>query len=242
MRRDATGGAGGTAQVLRDQKRRPKWGQSPDGLAIRLEVDYTSITEPEAVDEVDVHALVLDDEWELTARYRRTDEGPILEHLQLRPATKDADILGSKLLRRLRLGAVVDEFAELLKDPLVQSYLGEEWHQRPVRPGRAGTDDLFYAQWAQRYVDALAVAPDRPIEHLVESADEHLTPAQVRAYLNKARSDSRQLLTKAPPGKAGGELTDRARELLDAWASRARATGLLKLDTPAKKTETRRKS
>lgn len=226
--------------------RKPKWGSSPDGLAIRLEVDQAALTAPEAVDVVDVHALVLDDGWRLTARYRLTGDGPVLEHLQLTPEGREADVLGAKILRRLRLGAVADEFAELLKDPLVRMYLGERWHQRPVRPGRAGTDDLFYAQWAQRYVDALEAAPSRPIEHLVEQAaegGEHLTPAQVRAYLNKARSPQRALLTKADPGKAGGELTDRARELLNSWAARAKTAGLLDLTAPQPtQTKTRRKN
>ncbi|MFN7148957.1 MAG: hypothetical protein ACK4V6_05705 [Microthrixaceae bacterium] len=92
----------------------------------------------------------------------------------------------------------------------------------PARLGRRAKDDSFYAVHARRYVDALGVNKRSPIDVMVDNSDEHTTKKAQLAYVNRARA--RGLLTAAPPGRAGGELTDKARALLDAIDRGARGT------------------
>ena len=76
------------------------------------------------------------------------------------------------------------------------------------RPGRAGRADLAYAQAASAYVKALV--GKTPTKTL--AADMALSESQVRNVLHEARR--RDLLTAAPRGRAGGELTEKARRVL----------------------------
>ncbi|MFN8019841.1 MAG: hypothetical protein U0P45_17235 [Acidimicrobiales bacterium] len=84
------------------------------------------------------------------------------------------------------------------------------------RVGRGRRPDRPYAEVAARYVAALEADPRAPIRHMLETegieAGGIETESSLRAKLNKARV--RGLLTKAPAGKPGGELTDKARRLL----------------------------
>ena len=85
--------------------------------------------------------------------------------------------------------------------------LAEGIHQSK-RPGRRGRPDVELARLAARYVELLATGPGVP-----RLAKERLfTEAYVRALLGRART--RGLLTKAPPGRPGGALTDKALALL----------------------------
>lgn len=64
-----------------------------------------------------------------------------------------------------------------------------------------------------RYVAALG--SESAVRTLVEeeiAAGRHTTEAAVRANVNKART--RGLLTQAPSGRAGGELTDLGKQVL----------------------------
>jgi hypothetical protein len=77
------------------------------------------------------------------------------------------------------------------------------------RPGRSGRDDYDYATFAAMYVERVPSPTAK-----AELADElGLSPTQVGHLLYEARK--RDLLTEAPRGKAGGELTDKARRLLE---------------------------
>jgi hypothetical protein len=78
------------------------------------------------------------------------------------------------------------------------------------RTGRRGRDDLFYARWASCYVDEVAKGP-APLARLHRR--EHLDESTIRGFLQEARR--RRLLTKAPQGKAGGKLTEKAKRLLE---------------------------
>jgi len=78
-----------------------------------------------------------------------------------------------------------------------------------LRPGRAGQNPVFYAEWARRYVDALD-ATSRPLADLARRWS--LSEGAIRGYLHEARR--RGLLTEPPPGKAGGRLTVEALKLL----------------------------
>ena len=77
------------------------------------------------------------------------------------------------------------------------------------RPGPRGRDDLHYARWAALYVAALA----RSTTPVAKLAGQHnISTSRIRNILHAARR--RGLLTEAPPGRPGGELTERARQLL----------------------------
>ena len=79
------------------------------------------------------------------------------------------------------------------------------------RPGRRGRDDRAYAEMAALYVAELERNPTFAVQALAERL--HYARTQVRSVLTEARR--RQLLTKPmTPGRAGGELTDKAKRLL----------------------------
>lgn len=94
---------------------------------------------------------------------------------------------------------------------IVRRNLGTSWRTHVKRPGRSRRPDVFYAEWAFRYVGALPGATAKLVDEEV-AAGRHTSRAAVLGYLNKARA--RGLLTEAPVGKEGGELTDKARGLL----------------------------
>jgi hypothetical protein len=105
------------------------------------------------------------------------------------------------------------EMEALLLQPF--GFTGEE-EPTPRRPGRAGRPDLFYAEKAARYVEALRDHPRDVIRHLVaeDAAAGHPENDEERwrGWLKIARQ--RVLLTPAPPGRAGGQLTPHCRRLL----------------------------
>lgn len=80
------------------------------------------------------------------------------------------------------------------------------------RVGRpAAYDDLYYALKARDYLRVCRTHRDKQLKRL---ADQLRTPEPtVRTWLQTARS--RGLLTDAPPGQAGGQLTAEARALLE---------------------------
>lgn len=92
----------------------------------------------------------------------------------------------------------------------------------PRRPGRSGRVDAFYVRWAAAYVDRLRSGSRHPVKDLAEAPavwikgftdlDRDKREATVRAILHEARR--RELLTGAPRGKPGGELTKKALRLL----------------------------
>jgi hypothetical protein len=134
-----------------------------------------------------------------------------VEAVELR--RRDGQPISHRALVRMGLGAVYKALSNVLHTPIAQAHLGEQWTLKVPIPGRPGRDDLFYAQWAQRYVRALQAAPHSPIAHLVATSDNPGTTSdEIRARVRRARE--RELLTPAPKGRAGGELTDKATELL----------------------------
>jgi hypothetical protein len=132
----------------------------------------------------------------------------------------DVPIL-SRLVRAVPIGelvrvarATVAEFAEAgavgFKTPRLAGQMAD--HARKLRgdtkrPGRRGHPDRYYAELAVAYEawqatgDTLKVFADRV----------HLTSSGLRAALHTARQKG--FLTKAPPGKAGGMATEKAKEL-----------------------------
>ncbi len=116
---------------------------------------------------------------------------------------------------RLGLGAVHRALTKLLQHEWSVQHLGDAYGAvRVPWPGRAGRDPLVYALAAQDYVEALAVEPRTPIRRMQELAPPGTTADELRARLRRARNHEPKLLTAAGDGKAGGELTDHAKQML----------------------------
>jgi hypothetical protein len=132
-----------------------------------------------------------------------------------------ADVsIGSRLVRSIPIGDLVRvarsavlEFTEYI----AEGFTGEAAEQlagqiralrgETRRPGRRGHDDRYYAELAVAY-EAWQTTPDN-LE--VFARHVHLTVSGLRAALHTARTKG--FLTNAPPGRAGGMATDRAKEL-----------------------------
>jgi hypothetical protein len=180
----------------------------PDTRDLRLEFNDLAPSEVRAV------ARVLDG-WRLEITYVRSEDGPVPQAITLRPELPGTPIGSKRVLRRLGFGPVVDAVDKMIRDPWLSRYLGPAWARPTIRPGRRGTDDAFYLDWALKYVDAYERDPRRPIQVLLadaEAAGEYRTEKELRSFVNRARA--RALLTRAPKnGLAGGELTAKASRL-----------------------------
>lgn len=205
--------------------RKPELGPlaSAAGLGVPGGAQLERLDELLRVDAVDLAAVVDDevdalpaqlDGWVLRAELEPSEDGPVVVGIELRPGP-GAQLVGSRVLRRLGFGAVIDAGGRWLTNYTVATkHLGERWASPVKRPGRGRQDSRLYARWAARYVRALAAGDGRPVKRLVEEAavdGEHVTEAQVRAYLTRARRLG--LLTAAEPGRGGGELTALGRKL-----------------------------
>jgi len=152
-------------------------------------------------------------------------------HWSKEPASVPVWGLPGTLLGKLRLTHALRKFGELVEDAdnktdgyfsaqvLKRFGLRKSDRHASARPGRGGRDDLFYAIWAAAYVERLLAGDRTPVRSLgedppieLEGAPSPLSRNTVRGILADARS--RQLLTTAPPGKAGGELTTKASKIL----------------------------
>jgi hypothetical protein len=123
--------------------------------------------------------------------------------------------LAAELLRPRGLAAqLVSRIARDVLGASVAPRLG------PRKPGRHGRGDAFYAALAARYVALHRRGVREPVKALTrelaaEQPDEFAwAPGveSVRQLLNEARK--RGFLTPPPPGRAGGELTPKAYQVL----------------------------
>jgi hypothetical protein len=139
-------------------------------------------------------------------------EGAVaIERVEL--SRRDGQPLSRRALGRMGLGAVHKVLSKVLEMPIAQAHLGQRWTLNKPHPGRPGRDDLFYARWAQRYVEALEAAPNTPVKHMIDKSAEHMTADEMRARLRRARK--RGLLTSPDrKGVPGGELTELAKRVL----------------------------
>lgn len=147
-------------------------------------------------------------------RLNRGEDGPYVIAVEM--SASPSDRMSTRLLRRLGLGDPLSALDWALSHPAASGIADGAWSRRIRRPGRAGRPDIFYAQWAARYVAALEAAPAAPIKFLVsaeKAADRHVTESGVKAIINKART-VRKLLTDSEPGKPGGTLTPKAEKIL----------------------------
>jgi len=81
---------------------------------------------------------------------------------------------------------------------------------RVREPESLSESDLLYLMTAAKYVEVLAKGTSRPLEGLATMLER--TPSSVRNLLYMARQSG--FLTESPPGKAGGHLTNKAKEYL----------------------------
>jgi len=94
---------------------------------------------------------------------------------------------------------------------LADQCAANEHHRKHVRPGRKGHGIDHYLLWASRYATSVASGARRPIAAL---AAEH---GEDRNYVRDTINDARHrhgLLTDPGQGRAGGELTTKARQLM----------------------------
>jgi hypothetical protein len=153
-------------------------------------------------------------DWILIAAFDIEMAGVPLVELCLIPATLSPPINGLTVdvLRGIKVGSLHVEVRSWLQlppnaGPVLDIDRTELGGVR--RTGRRGRPPKFYAEWAARYVAAMRDSGP-PLQRL--ALEYHFDPSSIRGFLYEARR--RGLLTKAPPGRAGGELTARALELL----------------------------
>ncbi len=154
-----------------------------------------------------------------TARIARRQ--PALGRWSRKPKALDGPAAGGvtvRLLRQVPLPDLVVEahrwFAQEAQRADRRSGRGPSWAldlaAEPVRPGRAGRSDTYFAVWAARYAEKVAAGSPAPIAEL--AAEHGLGRGQVRDLIHKARG--RGLLPGGLKGRAGGVLTEKARALL----------------------------
>lgn len=127
----------------------------------------------------------------------------------------------ARLLRRVPMGELATKarlfaFAQMDSVAGVETNTARKAEYRklrarvasPRRPGRRGKPDIEYARLAEAYVHRLG--EPTPLASLAEALS--YSESQVRNLLYTARSKG--LLTQAPKGRAGGELTSKAKRLL----------------------------
>lgn len=115
-------------------------------------------------------------------------------------------------LRRLR-DAPIGDLDRAARQQITDTFgrLGDDMldaFKNPGRPGRRGRDDGFYAALASRYVALLGSG--HPVVDLAKEFGQE--PPRVRNWLHEARR--RGVLSHPTPGKAGGDLTQKGRDLL----------------------------
>jgi hypothetical protein len=148
------------------------------------------------------------------------------------PSAVPPEGIPGRALRAIKLGVPLKRFSGFLRglerNPTFAKQLLGPFGIQPGskivrrRPGRAGRLDSFYLAWAAAYVEQLAAGSRRPVRDLAEHppkvirgyvSDGNVTSvATVRDFIHQARV--RDLLTDSPPGRAGGELTPKAKQML----------------------------
>jgi hypothetical protein len=153
--------------------------------------------------------------WQVVAEVAATDAGLQINRLTIGPWGDVVPPGGitTRMLRQVRTGAIIAAHraaARLWALPGIAAVMPDLPDLSvSERAGRRGRDDRFYARWAAEYADALTRSAN-PVTELARR--HHLSASQVRNLAHACRK--RGMLTAAPPGRAGGELTARAIELL----------------------------
>jgi hypothetical protein len=149
--------------------------------------------------------------WQAVAEVATTDAGLQIDRLTVKPwgdVTPPGGIT-TRMLRQIRTGAIIASHRAAARVIGILEPGAAPDLSVSERVGRRGRDDRFYARWAAEYADALTRSPN-PVTEM--AARHHLSASQVRNLVYACRK--RNMLSAAPPGRAGGELTARAIELL----------------------------
>jgi hypothetical protein len=158
------------------------------------------------------------EDWIAVATFQFSAQEPVLHSMTIRPFGQWASRpLTAKALGSVKINEVYRRAHRHLGTPDVAAALGrvprpKDDFTRVPRPGRRGRSDLSYARWAAHYVKL----EGRPKRLQVLARQHKVKEQTARDILYQARR--RGLLTEAPPGKAGGELTDKARKILERGA------------------------
>jgi hypothetical protein len=128
------------------------------------------------------------------------------------PSRPSPDGVTVEAIRAVRLGKIQGEVSEIIareeKLGRLPARLADGFRRVP-RPGRRERPRQEYAAFAAEYEQLLG--SPTPIKELARR--HHISESSARAILNRARHHN--LLTRSPPGRAGGELTELARQLLN---------------------------
>jgi len=178
-------------------------------------------------------------DWLVEAEVVPTSTGPAIRQLQVRPVAVAGLPTGgvpARLVRKINPGELLDltrtrasESGEGLSQLAEMGIALEPGHPVTVymesfsasanalsgqkkRPGRAGNGIDHYLDWAIRYAQRVDAGDRHPI---VSLAEEH---GKTRQYVRDTITDARRrygLLPRPGQGKAGGQLTDKARSLIE---------------------------
>lgn len=171
-------------------------------------------------------------EWGAAARIEAQDGQPVVAELRITPwRTFDPEARGytdpatpvggltARQLRQLPLGELqraayskltrLSDHGAAPESLLNVDRLGFAKLAKP--DGRAARGDTFYAMVAACYLEAVASGSRSPVADTA-AALEGFGRDYTRDVLNEARR--RELLTRPPKGRAGGELTDKGRQAL----------------------------
>lgn len=153
-------------------------------------------------------------EWRVTVDFALADGAMMVRRVEVAPSSGAGprESLSTRVLRAVQFREISNEAWALLADlgdvmPSVDN-LAKEFRRTP-RPGRRGRPDLVYAEAAAIYVASMT--KPAPLQATARALG--IPEARARSLLGEARR--RGLLTQAPKGRAGGELTEKARRLLD---------------------------
>lgn len=180
-----------------------------EGRASLRLVDWTFDYDRREFDEI-VCELEGHPGWRILPEVVTTEAGLLLKSLRVEPANgMPAAGITTRMLRQIRTG---DLYAALrAASRQAGAYVGVTPDVSVgTRVGRRGRGDRYYAVWAAEYVEALTRSV-RPVDDLAQR--HNLSASQIRNLMHSCRR--RGLLTASPPGRAGGELTSRARDLLE---------------------------
>jgi hypothetical protein len=162
--------------------------------------------------------FTVDDEWTVNLVVTFVDGQPVPTEVTIRPLHL-RDSIGARTWQRFRLGElerIVRVDVAMIVGALPSRDMIPKGYKRPM-PGRRGESDLLYAQRAQQYVEAVRDHPRSPVAWLAKNAlgeDSHANRQAIRRWRKTA--EDRGLITPiSEKGRAGGELTDKARALLN---------------------------
>lgn len=168
-----------------------------------------------------VFEMPLDEEelWIVTVKYAVDAGGLRLETLRISPGHvyPTPPPLTTAVLRMVRLSALERRAKDWLS---IRQQIGlnietdEAEFLQNRRPGKVGRPDSFYARVAVRYLEHVRAGAS-PTKAL--AAERHISPSSARDLIHEART--RGLLTSMGRGQAGGQLTERAKDLLAADVS-----------------------